>query len=150
MLNDVYEAQPQQESSDGSPRSTALQELETYLALPVIKHAPYFDLIRWWMSQPLPHLSALARAIFSVDATSCEAERNFSQLGLLCSDRRSGMTKRTVERMVRIRINRSFLPKVKEKEDRVKRKREHFEATRDSARRDMEERVGTVIEVDRD
>ena len=62
----------------------------------------------------MPHLAFLARLYHGVEATSCQAERNFSALAHLIGDLRTNMLVSTVERMMFIRLNRHMVDEVRD------------------------------------
>ena len=60
----------------------------------------------------IPHLALLARLYHGVEATSCQAERNFSALALLIGNMRSSMGAFKVEQMMFLRLNRRCFPEI--------------------------------------
>ena len=60
----------------------------------------------------MPHLALLARLYHGVEATSCQAERNFSALALLIGNMRSSMGAFRVEQMMFSRLNQRFIPEI--------------------------------------
>ena len=60
----------------------------------------------------MPYLAFIARLYHGIEATSCQAERNFSGLAHLIGDLRSRMLESKVERMMFIRFNRYFIDEV--------------------------------------
>ena len=62
----------------------------------------------------MPYLACLARLYHGVEATSCQAVRNFSALAQLIGDLRSNMLASKVERMMFIRLNRHLVDEVHE------------------------------------
>ena len=57
-----------------------------------------------------PKLARFVARYVPMEATSCEAERNFSALSLLMDDRRCTLLPATVEKCMLLRLNRSLLP----------------------------------------
>ena len=57
-----------------------------------------------------PHVGLVARLYAGVDATSCQAERNFSALKLTASDLRANMSPAKVEKTLFLRLNRHLIP----------------------------------------
>ena len=57
----------------------------------------------------MPYLALIARLYFGIEATSCQAERNFAALAHFIDDLRSGMLASKVECMMSIRLNRRTL-----------------------------------------
>ncbi|CAN0428970.1 unnamed protein product, partial [Pylaiella littoralis] len=53
----------------------------------------------------IPYLAFIARLYLGIEATSCQAERNFSALALLIGHLRCNMLPSKVERMMFIRLN---------------------------------------------
>jgi len=62
----------------------------------------------------MPYLAFLARLYHGVEATSCQAERNFSALAHLIGQLRSNMLASKVERMMFVRLNRHMVDEVRE------------------------------------
>ena len=60
----------------------------------------------------MPYLAFIARLYLGIEATSCQAERNFSALGH--GHLRCNMLARKVERMMLIRLNRQLVDEVRE------------------------------------
>ena len=65
-------------------------------------------------SADMPSLEVIARLFHAIDATSCQAERNFSSLAHLICGLRSNMLPAKVERMMFVRLNKQFIEEVKE------------------------------------
>ena len=57
----------------------------------------------------LPHLALLAR-LHGVEATSCQAERNFSSLSVLIGTLRASVSPFKVEQMIFLKLNQVCLP----------------------------------------
>ncbi|CAN0396167.1 unnamed protein product, partial [Hapterophycus canaliculatus] len=57
----------------------------------------------------MPYLALLARLYHGVEATSCQAERNFSALAHLIGQLRTNMLASKVERMLFVRLNRHVI-----------------------------------------
>ena len=53
----------------------------------------------------LPHLALVARLYHGVEATSCQAERNFSPLSFLVGTLRASMNSFKVEQMMFLKLN---------------------------------------------
>jgi hypothetical protein len=97
-------------------------EIETYLAEAVKLPSSEFKLLQYWREKAspktdvktgavlrvpeMPRLAKLAAWVHGVDATSCEAERNFSKLSGLIGDLRSAMGGCKVEQCMFLRLNR--------------------------------------------
>ena len=62
----------------------------------------------------VPYLAFIARLYHGIEATSCQADRNFSALAHLIGDLRSRMLASKVERMMFIRLNRHLTNEVRE------------------------------------
>ena len=63
----------------------------------------------------MPYLAFIARLYHGrIEATSCQAERNFSALAHLIGDLRSSMLASKIERMMSIRLNRHLIDEVRE------------------------------------
>ncbi|CAM9493242.1 unnamed protein product, partial [Ascophyllum nodosum] len=60
----------------------------------------------------MPHLAILARFYHGVEATNCQAERNFSALALLIGNMRSSMGAFEVEQMMFLRLNQRYIPEI--------------------------------------
>ena len=57
-----------------------------------------------------PHVGLVARLYLGVDATSCQAERNFSALKLIVSDLRAKSSPGKVEKTIFLRLNKHLIP----------------------------------------
>ncbi|CAB1113065.1 unnamed protein product [Ectocarpus sp. CCAP 1310/34] len=62
----------------------------------------------------MPYLAFIARLFLGIEASSCQAERNFSALSHLIGHLRCNMLSRKVERMMLIRLNRHLVDEVRE------------------------------------
>ena len=62
----------------------------------------------------MPYLAFIARLYHGIEATSCQAEQNFSALAHLIGDLRSRMLASEVERIMLIRLNRPLIDEVRE------------------------------------
>ena len=62
----------------------------------------------------MPCLAFIARLYHGIEATSCQAERNFTALAHLIGDLRVNMLASKVERMMFIRLNRHSIDEVRE------------------------------------
>ena len=60
----------------------------------------------------LPHLAFVTRLYHGVEATSCQAERNFSSLSFLIGTLRASMSPFKVEQMMFLKLNQGCLPEV--------------------------------------
>ena len=115
----------------GTPRHVLIgREVLVYLAEQEQMDVDDFDLFGFWnrrgsdsvcpttgkVTSPaeMPYLSFIARLFHGVEATSCQAERNFSALAHLIGDLRSSMLAGKVEQMMFIWLNRHFVNEVRE------------------------------------
>ena len=62
----------------------------------------------------MPYQAFIARLYQGIEATSCQAEHNFSALAHLIGDLRSSMLTSKVERMMFSRLNRPLIDEVRE------------------------------------
>ena len=60
----------------------------------------------------MSHLALLARLYHGVEATNCQAERNFSALALLIGNMRSSTGAFKVEQMMFLRLNQRRIPEI--------------------------------------
>ena len=60
----------------------------------------------------LPYLALLARLYHGTEATSCQAERNFSSLSFLIGTLQASMSPFKVEQMMFLKLNQECLPEV--------------------------------------
>ena len=60
----------------------------------------------------LPHLALVTRLYHGVEATSCQAERNFSSLSVLIGTLRASMSTFKVEQMLLLKLKQGCLPEV--------------------------------------
>lgn len=105
------------------------REMLVYLAEQAQLDVDGFDLLGFWnrrgtdsvcpttgkVTAPadMPYLAFIARLHLGIEATSCQAERNFSALAHLIGDLRCNMLPRKVERMMMVRLNRHLLAEVR-------------------------------------
>jgi hAT family C-terminal dimerisation region len=99
-------------------------EWQRYLAQPREPLSLIFDVAGYWrrkgveqtdaendliIAAEFPVLCRIACQHMSIDATSCEAERNFSSLGLMLGSLRTSMSPPKVEMMMFLRLNRHMI-----------------------------------------
>ena len=96
------------------------------MKMPPAANSHDFDLLNAWKSYAtdgvdaktgkvvtparLSHIGLLARLHLGIDATSCQAERNFSALSALLSDLQSNLGRRKVEMMMLLKLNQQLIP----------------------------------------
>ena len=98
------------------------RELLVYLAEPDQIDVDGFNLLGFWSRRgtesacpaEMPYLAFLARLYHGVEATSCQAERNFSALANLIRNLRSSMLASKVERMMFTRLNKHMVDEVRD------------------------------------
>ena len=117
----------QPDAEEDLSRSTAAErEFEDYMKMPPAANSHDFDLLNAWKSSAtdgvdaktgkvitparLPHIGLLARLHLGIDATSCQAERNFSALSALLCDLQSNLGRRKVEMMTLLKLNQQLIP----------------------------------------
>ena len=61
----------------------------------------------------LPHLALFARLHHGVEATSCQAERNFSSLSVLIGALQASISLFKVEQIMFLKLHQGCLPEVK-------------------------------------
>jgi hypothetical protein len=99
-----------------------MAEIDAYLVEQIKLASSDFQLLQYWREKAspkkdektgavlrlpeMPRLAKLAAWVHGVDATSCEAERNFSKLSALIGDLRSKMGGCKVEQCMFLRLNR--------------------------------------------
>ena len=104
----------------------ALREYGEYMKeVALIDDDPAFTALEYWQPRAVdgldksgnvvvparwPHVGLVARLYLGVDATSCQAERNFSALRLIVSDLRSKSSPGKVEKTVFVRLNKHLIP----------------------------------------
>jgi hypothetical protein len=66
--------------------------------------------LKFWKDQQekLPHLSRLARRIFSIPATSASVERQFSGVGLIIQERRTNLNPEQLDNILLIRSMQKY------------------------------------------
>jgi hypothetical protein len=73
----------------------------------------------WWREMekqhPLPHVAALAKKYFSVQATSAPSERVFSTAGIILNPKRRKLLPQTVNRLVLLHDNQKYWTEIHEK-----------------------------------
>ena len=95
----------------------------------------------------IPYLPFLPRLYPEVEATSCQAERNFSALSDLTGDLRSNMLASKVERMMFIRLNKHMVDEVRDLDAaKAKAKARVAKSTNQSAT-ERQERANMVVDV---
>ena len=108
------------------PAGSSLVEFVAYIKAPLEPEAKSFSLAQYWKEKEQPKLDVDGKTILapatwpklarfaaryvSMEATSCEAERNFSALSQLMDDKRCTLLPATVEKCMLLRLNRSLLP----------------------------------------
>ena len=124
----------------GTNRKVLIErEMLVYLAEPLQVDADGFNYVGFWnrrgtdsvcpttgkvtSSAEMPYLALIARLHLGIEATSCQAERNFSALSHLIGQLRCNMLPSKVERMMLIRLNRKLVPEVRAFDDAVGRAR---------------------------
>ena len=86
-----------------APAAAVMDELETYLELPVEKNMD-LDVLAWWKAKDcatkdggLPVLAKMARQHLGRPASSAGVERMFSQAGKLYDDEKKGQEDESLE-----------------------------------------------------
>ena len=161
-------AEDEAESGSGpsiTHKIRVLQELTRYVAEGVELEEEGFSLPGFWrrrcspkLSQAtgevieevaMPPLALLARLYHGVEATSCQAERNFSALALLIGNMRSSMGAFKVEQIMFLRLNQRCIPEIVAYYSRVI---DGQQARRNQCREDTDkaqnEGAGDLIEID--
>ena len=104
----------------------ALQEYgESIKEVALINDDPAFTALEYWKPRAVdgldksgnvvvparwPHVGLVARLYLGVDATSCQAEKNFSTLKLIVSDLRAKSSPGKVEKTIFLRLNKHLIP----------------------------------------
>ena len=103
-------------------------EVEKYKQPPAVANNKDFDALGYWRdagsprldphgnvmaAAQFPILSVLARVYLCIDSTSCQSEREFSQLGFVHSSLRRRTTPDRVEKTMFLRTNSDLIPEVK-------------------------------------
>ena len=98
-LSDFYESESDEEEEDNN---SANREMERYLSEAEDREG---DTLQFWRDREAsyPLLSKLARKYLCIPATSVEAERRFSDLGILLTKRRLCMTGEHVDAQLFLR-----------------------------------------------
>ena len=141
-----------------------LQELTRYVAEGMELEENVFPLPGFWrrrgspkLSQAtgevieegtLPHLALLARPYHGVEATSCQAERNFSALALLIGNVRSSMGAFKVEQMMFLRLNQRCIPEIAAYNRVIDRQQARRNQCREDTDKAQNEGTGDLIEID--
>lgn len=89
---------------DDVPTCTALEHWKLRAVDGLDKSGNVLIPARW------PHVGLVARVYLGIDATSCQAERNFSALKLVVSDLRASTSPAKVEKIVFLRLNGHLIP----------------------------------------
>jgi hypothetical protein len=96
----------------------------------------------------MPHLALLARLYHGVEATSCQAERNFSALALLIGNMRSRMGAFKVEQMMFLRLNQRYIPEIAAYNRVIDRQQARRHQCREDTGKGQNEAAGDLIEID--
>ena len=98
----------------------------------------------------MPHLALLAHLYHGVEATSCQAERNFSALALLIiGNMRSSMGAFKVEQMMFLRLNqRRCIPEIVAYNRVIDRQQARRNQCREDTDKAQNEGAGDLIEID--
>ena len=95
----------------------------------------------------MPYLAFIARLYLGIEATSCQAERNFSALSHLIGHLRCNMLSSKVERMMFIRLNRHLVAEVRELDAAVARARAAATRTAQSSKAAQENRANQTVDL---
>ena len=95
----------------------------------------------------MTYLAFVARLYHGIEATSCQAERNFSALAHLIGDLRSAMLAYTVERVMFIRLNRHLVDEVRELDAAVEQARARVPKSAHKSMAAQEERSNKSIDL---
>ena len=95
----------------------------------------------------MPYLAFIARLYYGIEATSCQAERNFSALAHLIGDLRSRMLASKVERMMFIRLNRHLIDEVRDLDAAVAQARARVAKSTQISVAAQEERSNTSVDL---
>ena len=141
-----------------------LQELTRYVAEGVELEEDGFSLPEFWrprgspkLSQATdevieeaatPHLALLACLYHGVEATSCQAERNFSALALLIGNMRLSMGVFKVEQMMFLRLNQRCIPEIAAYNRVIDRQQARRNQCREDTDKAQNEGAGDLIEID--
>ena len=97
----------------------------------------------------MPHLALLARLYHGVEATSCQAERNFSALALVIGNIRSSMGAFKVEqKMMFLRLNQRCVPEIVAYNRVIDRQQARRNQCREDTDKAQNEGAGDLIEID--
>ena len=141
-----------------------LQELTRYVAEGVELEEEGFSLPGFWrrrgspkLSQAIgevieeaamPHLALPTRLYHGAEATSCQAERNFSALALLIGNMRSSMGAFKVEQMMFLRLNQRCIPEIAAYNRVIDRQQARRNQCREDTDKAQNEGAGDLIEID--
>jgi hypothetical protein len=127
-----------EQAAQANAQAPALKnEVELYLSQDLVQDFDgSLDLLAFWsdkgrdrydttveppaliMPAEFPILATLARIVFSIDATSCQAERNFFILALTLDDLRASLGDCKVEQMMFLKLNSDHIPEFRAARDR--------------------------------
>ena len=157
------------EAESGSGPSTThkvrvLQELTRYVAEGVELEEDGFSLPGFWLRRgppklsqatgevieeaAMPHLALLARLYHEVEATSCQAERNFSDLALLIGNMRSSMGAFKVGQMMFLRLNQRCIPEIGAYNRVIDTQQARRNQCREDTDKAQDDKAGGLIEID--
>ena len=95
----------------------------------------------------MPYLALLARLYHKIEATICQAERNFSALANLIGDLRSNMLASKVERMMFIRLNKPMVDEVHDLDAAKAKAKTRAAKTAKQSATAQQERANMVVDV---
>ena len=95
----------------------------------------------------MPYLAFLARLCHKVEATICQAERNFSALANLIGDLRSNMLASKVERMMFIRLNKPMVDEVHDLDAAKAKAKARVAKTAKQSATAQQERANMVVDI---
>ncbi|CAB1103007.1 unnamed protein product [Ectocarpus sp. CCAP 1310/34] len=95
----------------------------------------------------MPYLAFIARLYLGIEATSCQAERNFSALAHLIGQLRCNMLPSKVERMMFIRLNRHLVAEVRELDAAVVKAKAAKTKVAQSSMAAQEERANQTVDL---
>ena len=138
-------------------KDAALREMAAYMKEAAPKNDSKFDFLQYWEARGTDgvdqvvvparwaHIVLLARLYAGIDATSCQAERNFSALKQALSKMRAGTLGQKTEKVLLPRPNRHLIPgfaRVKQELEALKVKWDAQEAASVAV---QNARAGTVV-----
>lgn len=102
-LTDRLKKKTVKQIADAGPMTSVHSEIEIYLSTPC--ESLTTDILLWWKSSSLKHLSVVSRKFLCVTATSTPSERLFSTAGGIITSKRNRLNPQLAEQLIFLNRN---------------------------------------------